>query len=486
MSYTRRDTTDGVTIMNKDLYDNLQDGIEQFGITPQMFGAKGDGVTDDTVAFKNTFQKLDNGGILFLPPGTYLISSSLDIPSGVTIEGSGQKTTVLKLIGNTIEDYFLKFSSIKNGGGIKNVSIDGNNYLSKLVTGIVLGSSVEDTHVNEGFIISNISVKRFSNNGIEYLSGWQATFQDIYISNCGNIGFLIKGSDTTFHDINISGCKCGLSLNAGTAKINNVKIDNCATTEEDYACVLKGERNNICNLEIQNCGPNGIFISGRQNSYYGVLLDQIGLLLNGTSYNEGSVVTFGSNSYCRYEIHIINTQEGVTLVSYDNAGSKGNDINYLWNLLKTNSIDCFTQEDCIFAKRIRNESFEVSMDLSKLIAEGVLTEPNSNAEGFPVYSSSFTLKVTDKIVPNLGLYKALLVCADFETTGNVSSSFYKGSEGVGKETVKLSNFPFTSYSLLKENVQDFNIYFSSTAQIKLRSLKVILFKSIYKTDWLFI
>ena len=29
MAYTRRNTTDGVTVMNKDLYDNLQDGIEE-------------------------------------------------------------------------------------------------------------------------------------------------------------------------------------------------------------------------------------------------------------------------------------------------------------------------------------------------------------------------------------------------------------------------------------------------------------------------
>lgn len=29
MAYSRRQVTDGVTIMNKDLYDNLQDGIEE-------------------------------------------------------------------------------------------------------------------------------------------------------------------------------------------------------------------------------------------------------------------------------------------------------------------------------------------------------------------------------------------------------------------------------------------------------------------------
>lgn len=29
MAYVRREVTDGVTIMNKDLYDNVQDGIDE-------------------------------------------------------------------------------------------------------------------------------------------------------------------------------------------------------------------------------------------------------------------------------------------------------------------------------------------------------------------------------------------------------------------------------------------------------------------------
>lgn len=29
MAYSRRETADGVTVMNKELYDNLQDGIEE-------------------------------------------------------------------------------------------------------------------------------------------------------------------------------------------------------------------------------------------------------------------------------------------------------------------------------------------------------------------------------------------------------------------------------------------------------------------------
>lgn len=84
MSYTRRNTTDGSTIMNKDLYDNLQDGIEERGITPEMFGAVGDGVHDDTEAFKRALTRKNR---VILLRGTYLISSFLVLPSNTHFFG---------------------------------------------------------------------------------------------------------------------------------------------------------------------------------------------------------------------------------------------------------------------------------------------------------------------------------------------------------------------------------------------------------------
>jgi hypothetical protein len=46
-------------------------------VTPQAYGAKGDGVSDDTAAF----QAAVKAGDLLVPPGTYLISSDIKVPS---------------------------------------------------------------------------------------------------------------------------------------------------------------------------------------------------------------------------------------------------------------------------------------------------------------------------------------------------------------------------------------------------------------------
>src|SRR5699024_3341180 len=53
------------------------------------FGIVGDGVTDDTLAIQSALDYAkDNGGELFLPEGTYLISSSLYL-NGVSLRGNG-------------------------------------------------------------------------------------------------------------------------------------------------------------------------------------------------------------------------------------------------------------------------------------------------------------------------------------------------------------------------------------------------------------
>ena len=53
------------------------------------FGAKGDGVTDDTAAFEEALASAAarGGGIVYAPPGSYLIREPLIVESGVTLYG---------------------------------------------------------------------------------------------------------------------------------------------------------------------------------------------------------------------------------------------------------------------------------------------------------------------------------------------------------------------------------------------------------------
>lgn len=53
------------------------------------YGAHGNGVTDDTVAFQSAMDATPGGGRVYVPPGNYLISSTLQPNNGTLIEGLG-------------------------------------------------------------------------------------------------------------------------------------------------------------------------------------------------------------------------------------------------------------------------------------------------------------------------------------------------------------------------------------------------------------
>lgn len=57
----------------------------------KRFDAKGDGSTDDTTAVQNTIKSRFNGGIVFFPPGIYILNTQITIPFNVPIilQGSG-------------------------------------------------------------------------------------------------------------------------------------------------------------------------------------------------------------------------------------------------------------------------------------------------------------------------------------------------------------------------------------------------------------
>ena len=81
-------------------------------VTPQMYGAKGDGVTDDTAAIQSCIDACYNSGKykVFFPNGTYLITSPIVVyfsynefwfGEGITIEGESKGDTIIIKQGNS-------------------------------------------------------------------------------------------------------------------------------------------------------------------------------------------------------------------------------------------------------------------------------------------------------------------------------------------------------------------------------------------------
>src|SRR5947209_6550591 len=65
------------------------------GVSVKKFGAKGDGVTDDTQAFFKALAAVTNGAIE-IPAGRYVITNILEITNrGVVLRGAGPNKTIL-------------------------------------------------------------------------------------------------------------------------------------------------------------------------------------------------------------------------------------------------------------------------------------------------------------------------------------------------------------------------------------------------------
>lgn len=118
-------------------------GLHTRGPVPHVnvkaFGAKGDGTTDDTSAIQTALNSVKNsGGLVFIPPGTYLYSTPLRIGSSVTVEGAGRGLSIIKQKNNNmpgggqddgaafINYNFSLSTSTDQNIEIRNLTVDGN------------------------------------------------------------------------------------------------------------------------------------------------------------------------------------------------------------------------------------------------------------------------------------------------------------------------------------------------------------------------
>lgn len=110
-------------------YSDIAATIDGY-VTPQKFGAVGDGITDDTSAFQSAIASWSK---IFIPKGEYKITSRLSIPSGMVITGDGIGTVIKSydddgtfLVGDNviIEKFRVSVENISTAGNVFEISED--------------------------------------------------------------------------------------------------------------------------------------------------------------------------------------------------------------------------------------------------------------------------------------------------------------------------------------------------------------------------
>jgi hypothetical protein len=189
-------------------------------INVKDYGAKGDGVTDDTQAFKRAIERdeiANSGKIIYVPKGTYLVSDTINWPRGkhgghyykrTTILGESRQETVIKL-----KDHAPGFSGDRSKPVIDTKENRANGFRNR----------VENLTINTGSGNSKaIGIKLNSNNG-------GGIFNVSVVSEDGQGSHGIGLTDAELgpllvKDVSVKGFDRGIRVGGGTT--NSVHMEN--------------------------------------------------------------------------------------------------------------------------------------------------------------------------------------------------------------------------------------------------------------------
>ena len=105
------------------IYNTIEEIQSDNTFNVKNYGAVGDGVTDDTVAFKDTITAAGTNASIFIPEGTYCISDTITLPFGTRITGAGEYVTKIKATAQDITVFYSTNQRIE----ISELSIIGDN-----------------------------------------------------------------------------------------------------------------------------------------------------------------------------------------------------------------------------------------------------------------------------------------------------------------------------------------------------------------------
>lgn len=227
------------------------------------YGAKGDGASDDTAALQAALTEAVRAHrVLWLPHGTYNISSALSISNcyGVSIIGEDPRTTVIRWMG-TLGGTMLDSDGCK-AIQISRISFDGNNTAGKaerIWWSWSSGSNYPTFDLLTDQTIENVEV------GIELGFAGETTVERVHFDNDSSAG--ISTENWNAHNLNVSdslftGCGIGITntlppTGEGTFNVTNSGFSGSKVA--DMKIENTGQFSVRHNLSV---GSKAFFISG--------------------------------------------------------------------------------------------------------------------------------------------------------------------------------------------------------------------------------
>lgn len=253
----------------------------------RAYGAKGDGVTDDTAALQAA---ITAGKVIHIPAGTYLISSPLDVRGWRHIYGAGKDSTVLKAAAG-LTDYVIKSDDGATGAWmpystISDLTIDGN--FSENALGGIYAQYITQWNFERLVIYNFYNAAAI---GVSLRNAYQIAHRDVYI-RMGSAGAGKKGA-------------AGFKVADDVDPIHTTHItwDNCLVQWTDTGYFLAALQNRGGNMTIRQSAAGSLNYGVRiQDNYREVLVENT--LIENT-LNRGVSIT----TTTPYNIHNVTLKE---------------------------------------------------------------------------------------------------------------------------------------------------------------------------------
>lgn len=273
-------------------------------VTDAAYGARGDASTDDTNAFKAALAS--GKTVIIVPPGTYMISDTLQVPSNRTIVGYGvvsrlmlvpgvanntnilaasgkQRINILDLVldGNRLNQPSSNHTTCLQFSGVDDVTLNNVHGVGSLIDGLYLHNckrlSVTDCRGYDngypGVDASGMNIDTCDGASINGFQGYNNGFHGLYVSAATNCSF----ANILVHDNSHDGVRAVWA--AANCSFNNVQSyrngwrgmmfsDGCYGISINNAQLTDNRRHGLGGSEIWSLQIANSFIDG--NDWSGI------------------------------------------------------------------------------------------------------------------------------------------------------------------------------------------------------------------------
>ncbi|MGQ7937362.1 glycosyl hydrolase family 28-related protein [Paraburkholderia sp. D1E] len=213
-------------------------------------GAIGDGVTDDTMAIVNAIAAIAPGGILYFPPGTYLVepdaittNKAIVMTSFARFKWAATSYASVRLKAATSGGYLLSFDGNFTGGtsgtkvlggGLQGIALDGN--------GKTLSTGIFNLHQYSEFSVVGLGIQNAVGRAVRLSNTFETKFDDVFVNNIDATG---TADQNVFYVDNYENA----DLNQN---VNNLKVYNSRFESNKGHIVGAGAATNLDIFNIHN------------------------------------------------------------------------------------------------------------------------------------------------------------------------------------------------------------------------------------------